>query len=178
MMNKREDTHTLVGDKCPPLPMKQDKFSRRVSHKNNNSFSPGKFFIKLKQHLSHNQLHVPNFCRVSLLAMNKFDLKNIAIILQDNQDHEKNSIYFQWYFLALNIIDSKILEPIISKAKRKALINICKMFSLINSVELIHVPHVFHDPPVKPCLPTDIKCNDCTVERLMKKIKNLSNKTT
>ena len=177
-MNKKENTHTLVGDKCPPLPIKRDKFSRRTSHKNNNSFSPGKIFIKLKQRLSHNQSHVTNFCRVSLLGMNKFDLKNIAIILQDNQDHEKSSIYFQWYFLALNIIDSKILEPTISKAKRKALINICKIFSLINNMELVRVSYVFHDPLVKACLATDIKCDDRTDVSLMKKFRNLSNKTS
>ena len=100
MMNKREDTHTLVGDKCPPLPMKQDKFSRRVSHKNNNSFSPGKFFIKLKQHLTCQSL-VPNFCRVSFLTMNKYNLKKTAIILEDNLDYYRNSVYFKWYFLAL-----------------------------------------------------------------------------
>ena len=61
---------------------------------------------------------------------------------------------------------------------RKTSIDICKMFSLNNSVELINVPHVFHDQSVKACLPTDIKCNGRTVVRSMKKIKNLSNKTS
>ena len=98
---KREDTHTLVGNKFPPLPIKQDKVYRRESHKNNNSFSPGKFFIKLKQHLSHNQSLVPNFCRVSFLTMNKYNLKKTAIILEDNLDYYRNSVYFKWYFLAL-----------------------------------------------------------------------------
>ena len=44
-----------------------------------------------------------------------------------------------------DIIDSKIFKPILYKAKRKALINICKIFSLNDSVELINMPHVFHD---------------------------------
>ena len=81
--------------------------------------------------------------RISLLAMNKYNLKNTAIILQNNLNYDRNSIYFQWYFLALDIIDSKIFKPTISKAKRKASISICKMFCLSNSVELINVPIFF-----------------------------------
>ena len=68
----------LVGDKFPPLTRKNDRASRGIIHKNNNSFSPGEFLIKLKHHLIHNLSDVPNFCRVSILARRKYNLRNTA----------------------------------------------------------------------------------------------------
>ena len=62
--------------------------------------------------------------------------------------------------MALNIFESKIFKPQISKAKRKAPKNIYKNSFLNKGVEFINVPYVFHDPSVrsvKACLPTDIK---------------------
>ena len=96
----------LVGNNFLPLPGKHYRVSRRTIHKNNNFLSPNKFLIKLKHHDSRNLSNVSNFCRVSLLTMSKYNLKNPAVLLQDNIDDERNSIYFQWSSLALNIIES------------------------------------------------------------------------
>ena len=77
--------------------------------------------------------------------MNKYYLKITAVLLQDNLDDDRNSIYFQCYSLALDIIESKIFKPTLPKAKRKAPTKICKIFFLNQVVELINVPHIFHD---------------------------------
>ena len=86
--------------------------------------------------------------------MNKYNLKNIAVLLQHNLDDDRNSLYFQCYSLALDIIESKIFKPTISKAKGKAPTNICKISSLNKGVELLNVSYIFHDPSVKVYLPT------------------------
>lgn len=82
--------------------------------------SPDEFLIKLKHHLSHILTDIPNFCRGYLSEMNKYYLQNTAVFFQDNLDDYSNFIYFQWYSLALNIIESKTFKPTIANAKRKA----------------------------------------------------------
>ena len=103
---KKVGTHLLVCNKFPSLPRKYNRVSRGTIHKNNNSFSPEEFLIKLKHHLSPNLLDAPNFYRVSPLTMNEYNLKDTAVLLEDNPDDDRNSIYFQWYSLALDIIES------------------------------------------------------------------------
>ena len=70
---KIEDTHVLAGNKFTPLTKKTIEILLQQFTKN--SFFPNEFFTKLKHHLSHNLSDVPNFCLVSLLAMNKYNLK-------------------------------------------------------------------------------------------------------
>lgn len=53
---------------------------------------------------------VSNFSRVSLLAINQLNLKNNAIILQNNLNGTSYSILFQLFFMALDIIESKIFK--------------------------------------------------------------------
>ena len=127
-----------------------------------NSLSSDGFLIKLK-HLSHNLSDVPNFSRVPLLAMNKFNLKNTDVLLQDNLNDASNSIYCQWYSMALDITESKRFKPPKSKAKRKAPTNVCKITFLNKGAELINMPRVFHNPSVKVCLHFDIKFDEPTV---------------
>ena len=124
--------------------------------------SPDEFLLKLKDHLSHTLSDVPNFYRLSLSAMNKYCLKNTAVLFQDNLDDDSNFKYFRWYSLALDIIESNIFKPAIVKAKRTAPPNTCKISFLNKGVKLINVPHIFHDLSVKAFLPTDIKFDDPT----------------
>ena len=49
------------------------------------------------------------------------------------------------------------------EAKRKAHTNISKASFLNRPIELINVPHIFHDPSVKAYLPIDIKFDDPAV---------------
>ena len=81
----------LFSNKFPPLSRKRDRVSRGRIHKN--IFFPWWAFYKLNYHLSHNLSDVPDFFRVFLLAINKYNLKNTAILLQDNLLHGRNSIY-------------------------------------------------------------------------------------
>lgn len=53
---------------------------------------------------------VSNFSRVSLLAINQLNLKNNAIILQNNLNGTSYSIHFQLFLMALDIIESKIFK--------------------------------------------------------------------
>ena len=101
---KKEDTHVLLSIKFPPLTRKHHRVFRGTIHKNKNSFSPDELLFKLKHYLSYNLSDIPDFCRVYLLAMNKYNFENTAVLLQDNLDDDRNSIYFQWYSLALDII--------------------------------------------------------------------------
>lgn len=104
----------------------------------------GKFIIKLKHHLNRNLTDISSFSRVSLLAINKCNLKNAAFLLHDNLNYSNNSIYCQWSFIALlDVIESKIfrhiLKHLISKTRRKTPTNINK------GVELVKMPCIIHD---------------------------------
>ena len=90
-------------------------------------------------------------------------ISSIYIIYLDNLDDDRNSVYFQWYSLALDIIEFKIFKPEISKAKRKVPTTICKMSFLNKRVEFINVHNIFDDSLVKAFLPTSIKFGDPTV---------------
>ena len=65
----------------------------------------GKKVYKMKNHLNCNLPDIPKFSRVSLLAMNKCDLKNTAVLLQGNLYDLCNTTYYQWYFIELDIIE-------------------------------------------------------------------------
>ena len=71
--------------------------------------------------------------------MNNYNLKNTAVLPQDNLDDDRNSIYFQWYSPALNIYESNTFTALMSKAKTKTPNNICNISLLNKSVELINV---------------------------------------
>ena len=71
--------------------------------------------------------------------MNKYNLKNTAVLLQDNLDDDRNSIHFQLYSLNLDVTESTTFKQTIPKAKRKAPTNVCKIPFLNKGVELINV---------------------------------------
>ena len=104
---KKNATHVLAGNKFSPLLRKRNKISRGTSHNNNNSLSPDEFSIKLKHHFDHYLSDVSNFSRVSLFATNKCNLKNTAVLLQDNLNETSNFLCCQWYSMAFDIIESK-----------------------------------------------------------------------
>ena len=49
---------------------------------------------------------------------------------QDNQDHDRNYVYFQRYYLTLGITEYKTFNPAISKVERKPPTNFCKLLFL------------------------------------------------
>lgn len=100
----KEDTHVLVSNIFPSLSRKHNIVFCGTIHNNKNFFSPDEFLIKLKHYLSHNLWLIPNFCRVSPSAMNKYNLKKTTALLKDNLDDDRNSVYFHWYFLGLDYI--------------------------------------------------------------------------
>ena len=53
--------------------------------------------------------------------MKKRNLKQTAVLLHENLNDAKNSLYTQWWYLiALDVIESKILKPQpLAKKKRK-----------------------------------------------------------
>ena len=78
---RKRIAHVVVGNKFPPLLRKHDKVSRGKIHENNKSFSSNEFLINLKHHLSQNLWDVS---KVSLLAMNEYNLKKTAVLVQDH----------------------------------------------------------------------------------------------
>ena len=52
----------------------------------------------MKHHLSHNLSDVPIFSRISLLATNNCNLKNSAVLLQDNLNDASNAIFLPMIF--------------------------------------------------------------------------------
>ena len=78
---KIDDAYMLVGNKFLPLHRKHNRISGGYSHKDKKFLSRDEFLINLKHHLNHSLSGVPNFSRVSLLAMNKYNLKNTAVFL-------------------------------------------------------------------------------------------------
>lgn len=91
----------------------------------------------------------------------------IAVLLQDDLNDASNSEYCQWYSIDLDIIESKIFKSPIFKATRKGPTNNFKILFLNKGVELINVPHIFHDPSLKACIHVTIKFDDPTVVYLL-----------
>ena len=68
-------------------------------------------------------------------------VRTTAVLLHDNLNDPRNSIYCQSYSMAFENI--KIFKPPISRAKRKAPTNISKISILNKDVELIIMPYNF-----------------------------------
>lgn len=47
--------------------------------------------------------------------------------------------------MAFDVVVSKTFKPPLPKAERKVKTNICEISFLNKDVELINVPHIFHD---------------------------------
>ena len=62
-----------------------------------------------------------------------------------------------------DVIEFKIIKPLIFNAKRKERTTICKISFLSKGLEVINVLLFSHDPSVKAYLPIDIKFDDPTV---------------
>ena len=101
---KTDDAHVLVDKRFPSLLRKHNRISGGSSHKSNISLSPDEFLIKLKNHLNHNLSDPPNFSRISLLKINKFNFKKTAVLLQNNLNDANNSIYCKWNFMDFDVI--------------------------------------------------------------------------
>lgn len=63
---------------------------------------------------------VEQFIKIIILCLKKSAL----VLRQENLDDDRNSMYFQWYSLALDIFESQIFKTAISKSNRKAPTNI------------------------------------------------------
>ena len=85
------------------------------------------------------------------------------VLLEDNLDDDRYFIYLQWYTKTLDIIESNIFKPTIFKAKSKAPANICKIYLLSKSVELVNTPYIFHGLSVTACLPTFFRFDNPTL---------------
>ena len=64
----------------------------------------------IKHHLNHCLSEVPNFSLVYYSARSKQNLKNAIGLLQDNINNVCNSIYCQWYCMALDFIDIQTID--------------------------------------------------------------------
>ena len=62
-----------------------------------------------------------------------------------------------------DFIESEIFKKTISKAKRKAPRDTCKISIIKKDVELFIAPRIFHDLSVKPSLHIDIKFDERTI---------------
>ena len=144
----------LIGKKFPPLSRKHLRFSRG-SHIKQNNTKPNEFFNKFLYNLKHDRPNIHNFCRVSLLAMNKGSLKKVAILLNDqiNKDRGNN---LQWLLAALDIIESKIYVVPHAKPKRKPPKNLCKILFDNKAIEYINIPRIFHEQSTQSALPPNI----------------------
>lgn len=122
---KKDDTHVLVGNKFLSLLRTENRVSCGTSLKINNSVSSAEFLIKIKHHLNNYLLDVPKFSVVSIFAINSYDKKKKKH--RGNLSDASNSICCEWNNMALDINESKLFKPPISKAKRNSATNIGKM---------------------------------------------------
>ena len=85
--------------------------------------------------------------------MNKKNLKQTSILLNEALNEPNNSIYSQWYKMSLDIIDSKLFKPPCTAKKKAYPKNICKIMFDSKAIELINLPRIFNDSTVKEVIP-------------------------
>ena len=158
---KTSDKEVLIGNKFPSLSRNHQRVGRG-SHKNKIVTNPNTFVKKFTSYLKHDLSNVINFARVSLLAMNKTNLKKTAVLLNE-LINKGNNVKLQWTLAALDIIESKIYKPPINKPKRKPPSNICKIHFDNKGIEYINVSRIFHEQSVKSALPNHINFDTPTV---------------
>ena len=137
----------VVGVLFPPLPRLYNRTGRVRNHNNNLNSS---FMSNIKQWLSLNICSASFNIRTCLSGMNKKNLKITAYEINEFLSSTGDDfLYFQWYRMALDIIESKLYKPPILK-ERKSIPKYKLNIEFVNkSLEFINLPQILRSKTVK-----------------------------
>ena len=152
---KREDSHHLVANRFPPLSRKHPRASRGLAYRGNNLTSTD-FFNKLTTMLKDDLPNTLNYIRVSIASLKKSELKRVANLINDKINERSSNAFDQWYFAALDLIESKIYKPPKIKEKRPSPENICNVHFSNKGIEAINLTAILNHKDVVSCLPSGI----------------------
>ena len=139
----------IIGKIFPPLPRQHARTWRTHNHNDHHSQFPN-FMSNLQQWVSFEITSAAFYIRSVLSGMNKKSLKETAIQINNFlSETDEDFIYFTWYKMALDIIETKLYnppEPPKSKSIPKYKLNI----AFVNKgLDFINLPKILRSDTVK-----------------------------
>ena len=149
---------SCIGRRFPPLRRNFGRKSRGKKQGNKQHLNHAHFFGKLTMMLDTNIKDSANFIRVSLTALKNSELKKLSTLLNDVTLEKGHSFpYRQWFGLAQDLIDCRLLKPKPTKPKKVPPSNICPIYFDNKAIEMINIPKIFRNPLLKENLPPPAK---------------------
>ena len=149
----REGIDGVVGKLFPALPRQNSRVVRSRSHYKK-VINVNNFMSDLKQWLSLEISSAAFYIRTALSSASKNNLKNIALKLHDflsSVDHD--FMYFLWYRMALDLIETKMYKPRAPKAV-KSIPNYKITIPFVNkALDYINLPQILRSNEVKSNIP-------------------------
>ena len=152
---KPSQSHSFVGHRFPRLERNFDRLSRGNNRVGNNKLSPDSFLQLFKTNLRENLAQSMNLIRVSLSSMKKSHLKKVHNLVSDEiSDKDTNFKFSQWYYVIIDIIESKLYKPPKDKPARGSCKSVCKVYFDNKGIELINLPRILRDNSLAETLPS------------------------
>ena len=119
-------------------------------------------FVKiLTTHLDHNSKDTGYFICVSIKSFKQSFLKHVCNDIYDflssNADSFPNQ---QWYEMALDLIESRIYNPIVSKPTKTKPKKLIKLHFINRGMGLININKIRNDKNLKKTLPTQFNITE------------------
>ena len=113
-------------------------------------------FVKiLTTHLDHNLKDAGYFVRVSIKSFKNSFLKQIFNDVYDFLSSKADSFpNQQWYKMTLDLIESRIYNPPVSKTTKTKPKNLIKLHFVNKGMDMINISKIINDKNLKKSLPT------------------------
>ena len=115
----------------------------------------------LTTHLDHNLKDAGYFIRVSIKSFKKSFLKHVCNDIYDSVSSKADSFpNQQWYEMALDLIESRIYNPIVSKPTKTKPKKLIKLHFINRGMGLININKIRNDKNLKKTLPTQFNITE------------------
>ena len=146
----------ITGKIFPPLPRQHNRTGRtrtERTYNNNNAFEQNNnnnFMSNIQQWVTFEIKSASFNIRSSLSGMNKKTLKNTALQINDLlSEADDDFIYFTWYKMALDIIETKLYKPILPPKKKSIPKHKLKIEFVSKALKFINLPKILRSDIVK-----------------------------
>ena len=149
----REGVNGIVGKLFPRLP-RILSYPKRVHNHNSSNFDPTTFLNDIEQWLFYDPMSASSNIRIALSSMKKSHLKSVALQLNDFLSGvSQNFMFYQWYRLALDIIETKVYKTPKIKSSRSVPKHKLSILFVNKAMDFINLPQILRSKNVSENAP-------------------------
>ena len=156
---KTQESQHAIGRRFKALKRSHLRISRGGSRISDNiHMKYTDFWASLNKMLRSKLKDVLNFIRYNLASMKKANLKKLAdLVTEELSSVDDNFPYIQWYYVILDIVDTKFFKPPKVKPKRTPPKNVCHVSFDNKAIEMINLSSILNSSSVTNTIPSSAK---------------------